>query len=244
MNVSEIIKAMDGRRIGGVADERLRYNVSNKIQQLSDMQGRPITSTDLQRVTQAVIRTAAHTDLFEDEVAIALQAGVAGEFGDDRRIIPSNVQTWITLYSGCPDRTAAVQRINVGKAIERRRADDVTADAKRESFERNGLRQAWDAFKSEGAWPFLSAGFGAAIYDKLGMDRITALLGRTDVEKAQQAALSSVRKDYPQKYRTAPDSEVKATDVFKMHAKSWLARIYFELLAAGGHDIDYNPARQ
>ena len=244
MNVSEIIKAMDGRRIGGVSDDRLRLNVSNKIQQLSDMQGRPITQTDLQRVTQAVIRTAAHTDLFEDEVNIALQAGVAGEFGDDRRIIPSNVQTWITLYSGCGDRTAAVQRINVGKAIERRRADDVTADAKKEAFERNGLTQAWDSFKREGAWPFLSAGFGAALYDKLGMEKITSLLQKADVEKAQRAAIASVRKDYPQKYRTAPDAEVMKTDIFKMHAKAWLARGYFETLLAKGLDIDYNPARQ
>lgn len=241
MNVSEIIKAMGGRRIGSVADDGLRLNVSNKIQQLSDMQGRPITPTDLQRVTQAVIRTAAHTDLFEDEVAIALQAGTAGEFGEDRRIIPSNVQTWITLYSGCGDRTAAVQRINVGKAIERRRADDVTADAKREAFERNGLRQAWDAFKSEGTWPFLSAGFGAAIYDKLGTDKITSLLQPSDVEKAKRAALAAVRKDYPQKYRTAPDAEVMKTDVFKMHAKAWLARFYFETLLDMGKDITYNP---
>lgn len=106
------------------------------------------------------------------------------------------MKTRINTSKKARDIRAAVQRINVGKAIERRRADDVTADAKREAFERNGLRQAWDAFKSEGAWPFLSAGFGAAIYDKLGMDRITALLGRTDVEKAEQllAPLSAVIK--------------------------------------------------
>ena len=50
MNVTEIIKAMDGRRIGSVANDGLRLNVSNKIQQLSDMQGRPITPTDRKSV--------------------------------------------------------------------------------------------------------------------------------------------------------------------------------------------------
>jgi len=240
MNVDEIKKAMNGRRVAGVNDTTLQDSIRLEVARLANMQGKPIPTTEAARVAFAVLQAAARTDLYEDEIIIALRAGIAGEFhNDDRRLIPTNVSFWLSTYAACGDRQAAINSISVSAAIARRTADSVVAEEKKRQFEENGLTRAWETFMAEG-WDFCE-GYGAALYDKIGKDAVIALISAESVNHAKDEALYGVRKGYRGRYRTMPDDEIKGTPVFKMHCKAELARAYFETLLARGLDITFNP---
>ena len=126
-------------------------------------------------------------------------------------------------------------------ARDRKRTDSVAADELRRDFQENGLRRAWETFLDEGAWTF-RPGYGAVLYDKIGRLAVGSLLGSDIRARATVDAVAACRHDYPQKYRTAPEEEIFATDVFRMHQKALLARAYFETLRDRALSIDYNPA--
>jgi len=242
MNVEEIKKAMTGRRVAAVNDTRLQEALRLELTRLANMQGRPIPSTEASRVASAVLQAAARTDLFEDEIVIALRAGIAGEFhNEDRRLIPTNVSHWLSVYAACGDRHAAINSISVCAAIARRTADSVLAEEKKRQFQESGLSRAWETFMAEG-WDFRE-GYGAALYDKIGKDAVIALLSPESVNRAKAEALYGVRKGYRGRYRSMADDEIRGTAVFKMHCKSELVRAYFETLQARGLDITFNPAQ-
>ena len=239
---AQIMAAMKGRQASAVNDDRLRVDVRFKIEQLAKLQGRVLVKSAVESCTNNVIRAAAHTIIFEDEVCIALEMGAAGEFGEAEKIITrENCAKWITLYAVCEDRSAAQQQISLNAARDRKRMDSVAADELRRDFQENGLRRAWVTFVEEGAWTFLP-GYGAVLYDKIGREAVRALLNSDRIAAARLDAEAAVRHDYPQKYRTAPSAEVYATDVCKMHMKAQLARAYFETLRDRSLDITYNPA--
>lgn len=234
--VPQIIAAMNGRQAASVNDAKMRDAVRLKLQQLADVQGKSQTPTNLAGYAAAVCRAAAKTIIFENEVLVAMEMGAAGEFDVPTTMTQANCASWITAYAASGDRRAAQEQISLNAARDRRRADAVSSEAQRSDFDRNGLVRAWTSFVKEGAWSFRE-GYGAVLYDRIGVAAVRALLDSGKIAAARSAALASVRRDYPQKYRTAPEDEVAATDVFKMHAKAQLARAYFEELRARGMEI-------
>lgn len=241
MRSKQIASAMCGRLASQVNDNALRDAVRSKLVELAQQAGRPMLAGSVTGFVLAATQAAAKTLIFESEVVIALEMGAAGELDAPTTITQSNVKAWITNYAVCGDRRAAQESITLASARDRARMDSVTADEKRREFERNGLREAWDDFVREGAWPFISAGFAAVLYDKIGVEAVRALLTDEQLEKARVAAVAACRRDYPQKYRTAKEDEILATDVFKLHAKAQLARTYFETLREKSLDINLNP---
>lgn len=240
--VPQIIAAMKGRQAAAVNDSRLRDAVRLKLEQLANVQGRPLTKSALASYAVAVCQAAGRTIIFEDEVLVALEMGAAGEFDVPPKINQKNVAAWVTAYVVSGDRRAAQEQISLNAARDRRRLDSVTAAEQREDFERNGLRRAWTTFIEEGSWTFIT-GYGAALYDRIGRQAVRALLHSGQVADARVAALAAIRREYPQKYRNAPEGEIEATDVFKMHAKAQMARAYFEELRRRGLDITDKPAQ-
>ncbi|MCR5071185.1 MAG: hypothetical protein K6A62_04590 [Bacteroidales bacterium] len=240
----QIAQAMNGRQAAQVNDNALRDAVRSKLIDIAQEAGRPLDATSVSGIVAAVLRSASNTIIFEAEVPIALEMGAAGELEHEgRNINQTNCAKWIVAYACCGDRRAAQESISLGAARDRARADAVTADAQRRTFEAEGLMNAWRAFIEEGEWSFRE-GFGAVLYDRIGKGAITALLNSERIAKARLAAFSSVRRDYPYKYRTAPDTEVEDTAIFKMHAKAHLARAYFETLRERSLDITFNPTQQ
>lgn len=240
MRSKQIASAMCGRLASQVNDNALRDAVRSKLVDLAQQAGRPMLAGSVTGFVLAATQAAAKTLIFESEVVIALEMGAAGELDAPTTITQSNVKAWITNYAVCGDRRAAQESISIASARDRARMDSVTADEKRRDFEREGLVRAWQTFIERGTWDFFP-GFAAVLYDKIGRDAVRALLTDEQLEKARVAAVSACRRDYPQKYRTAKDEEIHATDVFKLHAKAQLCRAYFETLRERSLDITFNP---
>ena len=238
----QIIAAMNGRQAAAVKDSKLRDAVRFKLEELGRIAGVELTSTLASSYTASVLSAAAHTIIFEDEVIVALEMGAAGELpGTDRRFSKQSCAAWVTAYSISSERRQAQEAISLNAARDRKRTDAVAADELRRDFQENGLRRAWETFIEDGAWTF-RPGYGAVLYDKIGRSAIGALLGSDRRAAATREAIAACRHDYPQKYRTAAEDEVAATDVYKMHLKARLARAYFETLRERALTIDYNPA--
>lgn len=239
--VKEIAAAMNGRTAAQVNDNSLRDSVRDKVVGLAQASGRPLTASAVSSIVAAVLRAAAQTLIFEGEVVIALEMGAAGELEHEGLAVNQiNCTKWVLAYAVSGARSAAKQQLSIGAARDRARMDSVTADEKRREFKREGLVRAWKTFVERGAWDFFP-GYAAVLYDMIGRDAVRALLTDEQLEKARVAAVSACRRDYPQKYRTAKDEEIHATDVFKLHAKAQLARTYFETLRERSLDITFNP---
>lgn len=237
----QIAEAMTGRQAAMVSDTSLRDAVRDKLVFLATEHGRPILAHALGGLVAAVLSAASKTIIFEGEVVIALEMGAAGELGNEGvAFTQSNCSRWLSAYACCGDRRAAQEWISIQAARDRKRADAVSASILRERFERDGLRRAWDTFMSEGVFDF-RAGFAAVLYERIGLAPVKALLDDAQKQAAYNAALSSVRREYPQKYRTAPESEIETTDIFQMHFKAQLCRAYFEELRRRSLSIEWAP---
>lgn len=235
--VPQIIAAMKGRQAAAVNDGKLRDAVRLKLDQIAAIMKSPATKTSLVGCAAAVCRAASRTIIFEEEVLVAMEMGAAGELDVPNVINQSNCAAWVTAYAASGDRRAAQEHISLNAARDRKRIDAIAADESRRAFEDDGLRRAWQTFLEDGSWTFRE-GYGAALYAKIGVTAIRALLPSDRIAAARTAALASVRRDYPQKYRTAPEEEVAAADIFTMHYKAHLARTYFEELRTRGLSID------
>lgn len=239
--VKEIAAAMNGRTVAQVNDNSLRDSVRDKVVGLAQASGRPLTASAVSSIVAAVLRAAAQTLIFEGEVVIALEMGAAGELEHEGLAVNQiNCSKWVLAYAVSGARSAAKQQLSIGAARDRARADAAISQEQKEDFKQNGVLRAWQTFVERGTWDFFP-GFAAVLYDKIGRDAITQLLTPEQLEKARVAAVSACRRDYPQKYRTAKDEEIHATDVFKLHAKAQLCRTYFETLREKSLDINLQP---
>lgn len=231
-----IINAMNGRQASAVNDYELRDALRYKLSALAETAGRPLTSQMLAGITAAVQRTAAKTILFEKEVLLAMDFGAAGYLDESKKTITqTNCASWVTAYAVCGDRRAAQEQISLDAARDRRRADAVEAEERRRDFQENWLTRAWTSFIESGGWPFRE-GYSSTLYDLIGKQAIQALLASDKRAQAKLDAISSIRRDYPHKYRTAPESEIEATPIFLMYGKARLVRAYFETLRDMGMD--------
>ena len=238
---AQIMAAMKGRQASAVNDDKLRTDVRFKIEQLAKLQGRELVKSAIESCTNNVIRAAAHTIIFEDEVCIALEMGAAGEFGETEKMLTrENCYKWVNLYAVCEDRSAAQYQISLNAARDRKRIDSISAEEKRRDFQENGLRRAWATFVEDGGWCFMTKGYGAALYDKIGALAVRALLDSGKIAAAKVAAIADLRHDYPRKYRTCQEEEISKDDL-DMYWKNRLARTYFETLRERALDITYNP---
>ena len=238
---AQIMAAMKGRQASAVNDDKLRTDVRFKIEQLAKLQGRELVKSAIESCTNNVIRAAAHTIIFEDEVCIALEMGAAGEFGETEKMLTrENCYKWVNLYAVCEDRSAAQYQISLNAARDRKRLDAVAADELRRDFEDNGLLRAWRTFVEDGGWCFMSNGYGAALYDKIGRLAVRSLLNSGQIAQARTSAIAELRHDYPRKYRTCQEDEIDPSEV-DMYFKARLARTYFETLRERALDITYNP---
>jgi hypothetical protein len=239
--VKQIQSAMTGRKAAAVDDNALREAVRSKLVEIAQETGRPLDPASLSGITAAVLRSAAKTIIYEAEVVVALEMGAAGELEHEGATLnQTNCSSWIVAYSCCGDRKAAIESSRLGSARDRARVVAVAAEERSRTFAREGLLNAWRSFVEAGAWEF-SMGFGAVLYDRIGVEAVRALLDAEQLEKARRAALSGVRRDYPHKYKSSPDPEVEKADIFKMYAKAQLCRAYFEALRAKSLDITFNP---
>ncbi len=245
MNASEIVKAMSGRRCGSVNDGSLKDAIRMKLEQLANTANRPMTRSDALRIADHVLRACGSTNLYENEVAIALEAGAAGEFGnEDRRIIPTNVTYWITAYSVCGDRKAAMERSSLSAAIAKKRADSVVDEELRRDWEENGLRRIWDEFtecKRTGAdWSPLP-GRAAAAYNRL-KERGLMPRPNSDTEaRARLDAIAAVRRKNcsVRSYSRASEEEIFASSSYDIEFRSALVRYYFEALWKAGRNLEW-----
>lgn len=235
----QIVDAMTGRQASAVNDNALRDAVRSKLIELATAEGHPLQTNQIGGIVAKVLENAARTIIFEAEVPIALAMGAAGELDVAGNINQTNAGKWITSYAVCGDRRAAQNWISIQSARDRARTDAVTSDELRRDFEANGLRRAWETFVTEGAWSFIP-GYAAALYGKIGVAAVRALVPQEKIDAARADALAACRRDYPQKYRTAAKNDIEATDVFRLHCKAQLCRAYFEELRSRSLDINWN----
>lgn len=238
--IPQIIAAMSGRQASAVSDTSLRDGIAIKLDTLSNIAGRPIVQSMLRSYAEAVCRAAAHTIIFEDEVYIAMEMGAAGEFDVPSTITKDHVSAWITAYASSNERRLAQEQVSIAPARARRADAARKSDELRRDFEVNGLRRAWQTFIQEG-WAFRE-GYGSVLYDRIGVEAIRATLTPAQITEAKGRAIDGVRRDYPQKFRSATSSEVEQADVFKMHFKAQLCRAYFQELRARGLTVNQTPA--
>lgn len=248
MNVNEIVKAMDGRRVRSINDGSLRDSVRMKLEWLAKTTNYPMTRTDALRIADHVIRAASGTDLFEKEVELAMDAGAAGEFGD-RRLIPTVVSMWVSAYSVCGDRQAAADRIKLSNKIARKQADSVVNDELRRDWEENGLRRAWEDFaeaKRDGAdWKPLP-GRAYAVYNQLSARGLMPRLNSDTLALARTEAIAAVRRS-PRSirdYSRASEDEVLASPSYDIQFKAAIVRLYFEELWNAGRSLDWEISEE
>ena len=231
--VQSIIGAMTGRQASQVNDTALRDAVRSTLIDIGTKAGKPLTTTALPPIVAGVLRTAAKTLLFEAEIPIALEMGAAGELEHEpTNVTVANAQRWVTSYAVCGDRRAAQEHISIQAYRDRKRLDSVTADEQRRDYELNGLARAWDTYCLEG-WTFRSYA-AAGIYAFLDRGHVRQLLGSDGIAAARSAAVETLRRDMPQRYRTAPSSDVEAGAHFNTYFKAAIVHAYFDALRSAG----------
>lgn len=238
----EIAAAMNGRQASAVNDSALHDAVREKLITLAQDAGRPLASMSVSGITACVLRAAARTLIFEAEVPIALDMGAKGELEHEATAVnQTNAARWVTAYACCGDRRAAQEHISLQAARDRKRADEVSRDELRTTFEREGLARAWEQFRAEG-WTIQRPGYAAALYNRIGRDALRSVLDTARIAAAKADAVAALRHDDPRRYRTMPEEEVLASPTLQLYYKAQLCRAYFETLAARGLDINLKPA--
>ena len=248
---SEIKEAMAcGVMASQVSDNSLFEAVRSKLIDLGTTTGHPLAAVSVTGIVSAVLRAAAQTLIFQDEVVIALDMGAHGELEPiPTSISQTNVQKWVAAYACCGDRRAAQNYISIQSMRDRARIDAVEADEKRRDFEESGLARAWDNFINTGtiaSFPFTAA----ALFARLDKQSVKSLLSNERLQDAKAEAL----KDYRHQARTEcarglrpaihahvneTDAEIERYPYFEAMWKARIVRAYFEELKARGLDITY-----
>ena len=105
-----------------------------------------------------------------DELQLAMEAGLRGEWSKDTRIYPSNLLMWLQNFATSQERLTAIRE---EEREEQRRLEFEAMNPPAEEiarpnaeFRQNGPQRAWERFLQEG-WSVLSAGYGNALYEAM-----------------------------------------------------------------------------
>lgn len=104
------------------------------------------------------------------EIELALQAGVMGEWTKTRVPTAANVGAWVESYVTCNARRDAQKQAAVTAKSLRGAGDNLPADQKarmNEKARRDSALKAWEDFKRLGHLDILLEGYAAMIYDYL-----------------------------------------------------------------------------
>ena len=105
-----------------------------------------------------------------EELQLAMEAGLRGEWSKDTRIYPSNLLMWLQNFATSSERLAVIredereqQRQQEYEAMNPSADEVARLNAE---FRQNGPRRAWENFQREG-WHVLSAGYGNAVFEAM-----------------------------------------------------------------------------
>jgi len=133
-----------------------------------------------------------------DELQLAMEAGVRGEWSKDTRIYPSNLLMWLQNFATSQDRITAIREEE--REEQRRREYEAMNPSAEEvarlnaEFRQNGPRRAWENFQREG-WNVLSAGYGNTVYEAMVANgEIVLPLDEGLIAEATRRAESTLRR--------------------------------------------------
>lgn len=133
-----------------------------------------------------------------DELQLAMEAGIRGEWTKDTRIYPANLLTWLQNFATSQDRLTAIRE---DEREQQRRLEyeamNPSAEevAKRNAeFRQNGPQRAWENYLREG-WTILSSGYGNALYEAMVANgEIVLPLDDDIVAEATKRAVARLRR--------------------------------------------------
>jgi len=167
-----------------------------------------------------------------DELALAMEAGIRGEWTKDTRIYPANLLTWLTNFATSSDRLNAI-RDHEREEQRRREHDAMNPSAEEvarlnEEFRLNAPKRAWENYQREG-WTVLSAGYGNAIYEAMvASGEIVLPLDADIVAEATRRAVARLRLIRGASVFVHPEEAANA----KWNINTEVVRIVFERRAA------------
>lgn len=133
-----------------------------------------------------------------EELALAMEAGIRGEWTKDTRIYPANLLTWLNNFATSPERLNAIRERE--REEQRQREYDAMNPSSEErrrlndEFRQNGPGRAWENYLREG-WTILSSGYGNAIYEAMVANgEIVLPLDDDIVTEATKRAVARLRR--------------------------------------------------
>jgi len=163
-----------------------------------------------------------------DELQLAMEAGIRGEWSKDTRIYPANLLMWLQFFATSQERLTAIR--DEEREEQRRREYEAMNPSPEEvarlnaEFRQNGPRRAWETFLKEG-WSVLSAGYGNAIYEAMvASGEIVLPLDDDVLAEATRRAASGLRRIRGAKVFTHPEEMNNA----KWNINTEVVRIVFE----------------
>lgn len=167
-----------------------------------------------------------------EELQLAMEAGLRGEWSKDTRIYPANLLMWLQSFATSQERLTAIRD---EEREEQRRLEYEAMNPSPEEvarlnaeFSQNGPRRAWETFLQEG-WRVLSAGYGNALYEAMvASGEIVLPLDDEMLAEATKRATSSLRRIRGSKVFTHPEEMANA----KWNINTEVVRLVFERRAA------------
>ena len=168
-----------------------------------------------------------------EELSLAMEAGIRGEWTKDTRIYPANLLTWLTNFATSPERLAAIREHE--REEQRRREYDAMNPSLEErnrlndEFRQNAPKRAWENYQREG-WTVMSAGYGNALYEAMvaSGEIVLPLDDSTVAEARRRAAAKLARIKGVKNVLSVPAEQ----DNIKWYVNAEVVRLVFERRAA------------
>lgn len=131
-----------------------------------------------------------------EELSLAMEAGVRGEWSKDTRIYPANLLMWLSCFATSEERKATIREQE--REEQRRREYEAMNPSSEEcarlnaEFRQNGPARAWENYRRDG-WTVTSAGYGNALYEAMVANgEIVLPLDRATVNEASRRAAAKL----------------------------------------------------
>lgn len=163
-----------------------------------------------------------------EELQLAMEAGLRGEWSKDTRIYPSNLLMWLQNFATSQDRILAIKEEE--REEQRRREYEAMNPSAEEiaklnsEFFKNGPQRAWERFLQEG-WTVISYGYGNVLYEAMVANgEIVLPMDDDAIELANRRAAAKIRSIRGNHLLTIPEEE----NNFRWGVNTEIVRIVFE----------------
>ena len=172
----EIREAMQGTPCGSILEEKRRATFRQIIERTFALRNYEPGETELDDTVAELDEKVgrAYRHLTPSEIRLALEAGIVGDYGGDKRPNAANILGWVSTYASGELRRSAIQSMTkTWNAPKPEPLSFIEREQRNEEAGRNGALRLFNEVLTTGTFEVGLTGYAAMVYDYLkGLGRI------------------------------------------------------------------------